>query len=80
MKKKFTLFVAAVMAASLLTACGDKANDNSSEEVSAAAETSEASGAVTETAESVDLSALETITLKDINLEDYLTLGEYLLF
>ena len=77
MKKKFTLFVAAVMAASLLTACGDKANDNSSEEVSAAAETSEASGAVTETAESVDLSALETITLKDINLEDYLTLGEY---
>ncbi|MBE5825890.1 MAG: trigger factor [Butyrivibrio sp.] len=77
MKKNFTLFVALVSAAALLTACGDKASENSSEEASAAATEAADTGAAAQTEGDVDLSTLETQTLLDTDLDTCLTLGEY---
>ncbi|MCR5156709.1 MAG: trigger factor [Butyrivibrio sp.] len=77
MKKNLTLFVAFVSAAALLTACGDKANDNSSEEASAVATEAADAESATQTGTDVDLSTLETQTLLDTDLETCLTLGEY---
>ncbi len=77
MKKNLTLFVALVSAAALLTACGDKANDNSSEEASAVATEAAGAESSTQTGTDVDLSSLETQTLLDTDLDTCLTLGEY---
>lgn len=77
MKKNFTLFVALVSAAALLTACGDKASENSSEEASAGATEAADTGAAAQTEGDVDLSTLETQTPLDTDLDTCLTLGEY---
>ena len=75
MKKNFTLFVAVLMAASLLTACGDKkADDNNGATAVSGAESSAAEETATG---DVDLSSLETQTLLDTDLNECLTLGEY---
>lgn len=79
MKKKFTLFVAVLMATSLLTACGDKGSDAATETVSdAAAETTTQTTETTDTTtETTDYSSLESQTLLETDLEKCLTLGEY---
>lgn len=77
MKKNFTLFVALVSAAALLTACGDKASDNSTEEATAAVTEAADTEADTQAETGVDLSNLETQTLLDTDLETCLALGEY---
>lgn len=79
MKKQISIFLAAVMAAGVLSACGagtdQAATDAASTEGSAAAD-SAAAGA-SGNGSVIDISGLKTMTLSEVEPADLVTLGDY---
>ncbi len=86
MKKNLALLLAGIMVASTLTACGGQQSSESTDAAStesSVATDAASTGASTEDAATSSISALqntdglETITLNDIDPDEFVTLGEY---
>ncbi|RKM54672.1 trigger factor [Butyrivibrio sp. X503] len=78
MNKKIALVLAGVLMASSLSACNGAKKNNATEAESASASSASSEDDVASTmAIFKDIDKLETITLNDINPEEYVELGEY---
>lgn len=86
MKKKYRIFAAMALAAAMLSACGsakdgstgaDSTTTEASSQASTDAPADTSAAASTSTVESIDISGLKTTTLKEIDVDSLVKLGEY---
>lgn len=83
MKNKYRIFAAIVVAATMLSACGsakegEPETEPATTEASAAAEESSQEAASAESSiEAIDVSGLTTTTLKDVDIDSLVKLGDY---